>query len=74
MKAKGLSANILNNTIKNWAMHCSKDPNYNWTKHDANALFLLEEEVRLRRHEVYLRRKAIEMNPYLDPDQPYHTT
>lgn len=57
MKAKSLSANILGNTIKKWADHCSKDENYDWTKHDANALYLLLEEVKRQRHEVYIKYK-----------------
>ena len=74
MKAKSLSTNILKNRVKQWAMHCHRDKNYTWTKHDANALLLLEREIKDRQHQEYLRQKAVEANPYLDPDQPYHTT
>jgi len=78
MKAKGLSANILKNTILGWAKHAHKDPNYNWTKHDANALLLLERHIKDMIHDIYvkhkMRKEAEEMNPYINKDNPYHTT
>ena len=45
-----------------------------WTKADANTYDLIKKEVKRLRHELYLRKQAVKENPYLDPDQPYHTT
>ncbi len=74
MKAKRLSAAVLFNTIRGWGLHCKNDPNCNWTKHDSNAMVLLLREVKRQRHERYLIKKAVEINPYIDKDNPYHTT
>lgn len=55
-----------------WGDHVSKLQS--WTKSDANTYASIKREVKRLRHEDYLRKKAVESNPYLDPDQPYHTT
>ena len=78
MKAKSLSANILKNTILGWGRHCQKDPNYNWTKHDANAYLLLRRHITDMIHDIYTknkqRKEAEKINPYINKDNPYHTT
>lgn len=58
MKAKSLSANILKNTIQTWARFCASHPNFKWTKHDSNAMFLINQTVRKASHKQYLKYKA----------------
>lgn len=55
-----------------WGDHMCKLQS--WTKSDVNTYQLIKREVKRLRHEDYLKRKAIEMNPYIDPDNPIQTT
>lgn len=55
-----------------WGDHmCKKE---SWTKSDANVYGLIKQEIKKLRHERYLKKKAVEMNPYIDPSNPMHTT
>jgi len=74
MKAKSLSTNILKNTVKKWGKFCKASEDFIWTQHDENAITLIDEHVKKKHHERYLRERAVKINPYLDPKQPYHTT
>jgi len=55
-----------------WGDYMCKLPS--WTKSDANTYNLMKRELKRLRHEEYLRYKSIEKKPYLDSNQPYHTT
>ena len=55
-----------------WGNHMSKLQS--WTKSDALTYALIQEEIKRLRNKEYLRKKAVEMNPYIDPDNPMHTT
>ena len=74
MRAKSLSVDILKNTIKGWGLHCKEDINYKWTKHDSNAMLMLIREVKRQQNIIYLKRKALKMNPYINKKTPYRTT
>lgn len=71
MKAKSLSKNILENTIKSWGLHCSKCEKYRWTKHDANAMLLLQIAVREMQHEAYEKRKQEKANQRTEEETEY---
>lgn len=55
-----------------WGDHmCKLD---SWNKTDANVYTLIKDEVKRIRNERYLKRRAVEANPYIDSSNPYHTT
>jgi len=70
-KYQKITARTLEHALT-WGNHMSKLQS--WTKSDTLTYALIKEEIKRLRHEEYLRKKAVEANPYLDSDQPYHTT
>lgn len=66
-----LTPRLLEHTLTWGDIACKKD---GWNKSDANVYFLIQEEVKRLRHERYEKRRKAEVNPYIDPDQPYPTT
>ena len=66
-----ISARTLEHVLL-WGNHmCKLD---SWTKSDTNTYALIKDEVKRLRNKEYLKNKAIKMNPYIDPNNPMHTT
>ena len=70
-KYKKVTAHTLEHILL-WGDHMCKSES--WTKSDTNTYCLLKQEIKRLRNEEYLRRKAIEANPYIDPTNPINTT
>jgi hypothetical protein len=64
MITKPLSPSIIKNTVMKWAKFAEKSKDYQWTKHDSNAFFLLQVYVDDCNKEAY--QKAKERNQELD--------